>query len=245
MLSWARAQPIWHASFRRYARRLDEHAGELAEHFSFYSDTPNLAKAVHYGELAAKHATEVFAYGEAARQLDRVLTVQDLVDPDDQSKCCELLLALGEALLPAGESERVLTHGAPDALALAESLGDRGRAFRVCRLALDCLFAQGSETNSALAEYLNWAEQARSYANPDSIERIHADLALATAGETRKSDGRKHVHCGWRPWRSQGKMAMPSCFSDPRSRCCIERLRSTGPSVHHWYRRSQVGRAVG
>jgi predicted ATPase len=39
-----------------YARRLDEHADELAEHYSFYSDTLNLARAIHYGEVAAKHA---------------------------------------------------------------------------------------------------------------------------------------------------------------------------------------------
>ena len=87
-----------------HARRLEEHAAELAEHFSFYSDTLNLAKAVQYGEVAAKRATEVFAYGEAARQLDRALVLQDLVDPDERTKRCDLLLALGEALLPAGEN---------------------------------------------------------------------------------------------------------------------------------------------
>jgi hypothetical protein len=79
-----------------YARRIDKHAAELAEHYLFYSDTLNLGKAVHFGELAAKQATEVFAYGGAARQLDRALVVQDLVDPDDRAKRCDLLLSLGE-----------------------------------------------------------------------------------------------------------------------------------------------------
>jgi predicted ATPase len=50
-----------------HARRVGEHAAELAEHFSFYSDALNLAKTVRYGELAAKRAMDVFAYGEAAR----------------------------------------------------------------------------------------------------------------------------------------------------------------------------------
>jgi predicted ATPase len=54
-----------------HVRRLGEHAGELAEHFAFSSDTNDLAKAVHYGEFAAMRASEVFAYGEAARQLER------------------------------------------------------------------------------------------------------------------------------------------------------------------------------
>jgi DNA-binding CsgD family transcriptional regulator len=164
-----------------YARRLDEHAAELAEHFSFYSDQLNLAKAVQYGEAAARQAVEVFAYGEAARQLDRALVVQDLVDPDDRAKCCDLLLALGVALVPAGETERVITHVAPDALALAVALGDRSRAFRACRVALDCLDAQGASAITGGPEYLRWAELAHAYANAGSTERIYADLALSRA----------------------------------------------------------------
>jgi predicted ATPase len=69
-------QQVANALEEVYVRRIDEHADELAEHFSFYSDTLNLAKAVHYGQVAARHATEVFAYGEAARQLERALVVQ-------------------------------------------------------------------------------------------------------------------------------------------------------------------------
>jgi DNA-binding CsgD family transcriptional regulator len=168
-----------------HARRLEEHAAELAEHYSFSSDTSDLAKAVRYGELAAKRATEVFAYGEAARQLDRALVVQDLVDPDDQAKRSDLLLTLGEVLLPAGETERVIAHIGPEVLALAEALGDRGRAFRACCLALDGLFAKGYRSTAFLPEYLDWAERACSCADPDSTERVHADLALANAWHVR------------------------------------------------------------
>ncbi len=171
-----------------HARRLDEHAAELAEHYSFSSDTSDLAKAVRFGELAARRATEVFAFGEAARQLDRALVVQDLVDPDDDARRCDVLLELGEVLLPAGETERVIAHIAPSALALAEALSDRGRAFRACRLALDALFAQGYRSAAFLPEYLVWAERAGTCAHPESIERIDADLALANAWDAR---GRK------------------------------------------------------
>jgi DNA-binding CsgD family transcriptional regulator len=173
-------QQVAHALEEIYARRLDEHAAELVEHFSFYSDALNLAKAVQYGEVAAKHATEVFAYGEAVRQLDRALLVQDLADPDDLEKRCDLLLSLGKALFQAGQNERVIGQVAPDAFALAERLGDRSRAFRASRLAVDCLFAHGAAIVAAQAEYLTWAERATQYAAPESIERIHADLALAT-----------------------------------------------------------------
>jgi DNA-binding CsgD family transcriptional regulator len=168
-----------------HARRLEEHAAELAEHYSFSSDASDLSKAVDYATLAAKRATEVFAYGEAARQLERALAVQDLVDPDDRVKRLDLLLELGAALFPSGETERVILQVAPDAFALAEGLGDRGTAFRACRLALDCLFAQGASTglgggsNTAQPPYLMWAERARHYADPGSIQRVYTDLAFA------------------------------------------------------------------
>jgi predicted ATPase len=174
-------QQVAHALEEVYVRRIDEHAAELAEHYSFYSDTLNLAKAVHFGELAARQATEVFAYGEAARQLDRALVVQNLVDPDDWAKRCDLLLNLGEVVLPAGDSRRVITQLAPDALKIAEALRDRARAFHACRLAVDCLFAHGSAISAAQAEYLTWADRATQYAAPASVERCHSDLALATA----------------------------------------------------------------
>jgi DNA-binding CsgD family transcriptional regulator len=164
-----------------YSHRLDEHADELAEHFSFYSDTLNLAKAVHYGEVAAGHATELFAYGEAARHLERALVVQDLVDHNDRAKRCDLLLSLGEALFPAGENERVITQVAPEALGLAEGIGDRSRAFHASRLALDSLFASGPPYIASQPAYLTWAERATRYAAPTSVERCYADLALATA----------------------------------------------------------------
>jgi tetratricopeptide (TPR) repeat protein len=123
----------------------------------------------------------VFAYGEASRCLERALVVQDLVDSGDMQKRCDLLLALGEALFPEDETERVVDEVAPNALVLAERLGDRSRAFRACRLAIDCLDAQGATTSIFRPEYHHWAEQADHYADPDSIDRIHADLALAMA----------------------------------------------------------------
>jgi hypothetical protein len=42
--------------------------------------------------------------------------VQDLVDPDDKAKRCDLLLALAEALLSAGDTERVIANIVQDIL---------------------------------------------------------------------------------------------------------------------------------
>jgi DNA-binding NarL/FixJ family response regulator len=95
---------------------------------------------------------------------------------------------LGAALFASGETERVIELAAPQALALAEGVGDRGRAFRACRLAIDCLFALGAYSLTArsnrrprIGEYRTWAERAGRYAEPDSIECVYADLAFAHA----------------------------------------------------------------
>jgi DNA-binding NarL/FixJ family response regulator len=172
---------VAHAVEQLNPRRLDEHAGELAEHYSFSSDVGDLSKAIHYGVLAAHRASGVFAYGEAARHLQRALEVLDVADPDDKEQQCDLLLSLGEALFPAGDTARAIAEIAPQALTFAEELGDRRRMFRACRLAIDCLDAQGAGTSSGRPEYLVWAERAHQYADPESIERVHANVALALA----------------------------------------------------------------
>ena len=49
--------------------------------------------------MAAKRATDVYAYGEAVRLLEHAIKVQNVLDPEDKGKACDLLLALCEALL--------------------------------------------------------------------------------------------------------------------------------------------------
>src|SRR4029077_15939103 len=83
-----------------YGRRLEEHAAELAEHYAYSSDPADLTKAVEYGELAAQRALSVYAYSEATRPREQALKVQEVLAPDDKAKRCDLLLALGEAMLP-------------------------------------------------------------------------------------------------------------------------------------------------
>jgi DNA-binding CsgD family transcriptional regulator len=164
-----------------YARRLDEHASELAEHYAFSSDMADLARAVEYAQLAARRATDVFAYGEAARQLERALHIQELVDPDERSVRCDLLLALGEALALSGDAQRAMAFAAPEALALAERLQDRHRAFRACRIALDSVVFQGAGVSAATPDFLQWADRADRFAEPESGERAAANVWLSLA----------------------------------------------------------------
>ena len=128
-------QKIGEAIESAYPDRLEDHASELADHFTNATALEDLTKAVAYGEMAARNAQSVYAYGEAARLLEQALQVQEVLAPDDKAKRCDLLLALGEALMPASEPRRVLEEMAPEAFALAEAIADRGRASRACRIA--------------------------------------------------------------------------------------------------------------
>ncbi|MDP6715528.1 MAG: protein kinase, partial [SAR202 cluster bacterium] len=162
-----------------YSSRLAEHASEMAEHFSNSSDAEGLRKALAYGEMAADRAMSVYAYGEAARLLEQATEVQDVLDPDDVKKRCELLLSLGSAMMPLGQPRRVLESVAPEALEIAESLDESDLASRVCKQALEALNSYGAATIFGSDDARRWAERSDKYAIDGSADRVHADLALA------------------------------------------------------------------
>ena len=85
-------QQVGRALEEIHARRLEEHASELAEHFTQSTETADLEKAVRYGELAAQRAMAVYAYGEAVHHLEQALRAQEVLNPDAKDKasatCC-------------------------------------------------------------------------------------------------------------------------------------------------------------
>jgi hypothetical protein len=164
-----------------YGRRIEEHAAELAEHYAQSTDAADLAKALQYSEAAAQRATNVFAYGEAERHLEQALKVQDVLDPDNRAKRCDLLLGLGEALTSAGQPQRAAEIIAPESFALAEQLGDHAQACRACALAFQALQVyQGGAVFRTLL-WREWAERADRFARPDTAERVTADVQLGRA----------------------------------------------------------------
>jgi len=174
-----------------YTKRLEGHATELAEHFSHSTDPADLTKAVEYGEMAAKKATDVYAYGEAVRLLEQAIKVQEVLDTDDKAKRCDLLLALGDALILAGEHQRVVSTEAPQALSLAEAIADNTRASRACMLATKGLLVYGPILMVS-PEAAQWAGRADRYAEPDTVERAWADAILSNvkrAGGSSSSEG--------------------------------------------------------
>ncbi len=171
-------QQVGRAMEEVYAQRLEEHAAELAAHFSQSTESSDLAKAVKYGELAAKRAISVYAYSEAVRLYEECLKAQEVLDPDDKAKQCDLLLALGEALFMAGEPRRCIDEAATKAFALAEAMSDNRRRFSASHLAYEGLGRIGQLSAVNTPEGKLWVERADRYATPDSRDRVWADLIL-------------------------------------------------------------------
>jgi tetratricopeptide (TPR) repeat protein len=173
-----------------YANRLTEHAVELAEHFSYSPDLDDLGKAVEYGEMAARRATDVYDYGEAVRLLERAIKVQEVFAPGDKGRMCDLLLALCEALYLVPDVERTIIE-AETAFSLAESLGDDSRAVRACMPAIYSIFAE--QASLASPEAGKWAERVDRFAKPDTVERIYADASIGVrklwTGDSKSSLG--------------------------------------------------------
>ncbi|HEY96167.1 MAG TPA: protein kinase [Dehalococcoidia bacterium] len=161
-----------------YAKRLTEHAVELAEHFSYSPDLSDLGKAVQYGEMAAQRAMDVYDYGEAVRLLEQALKVQEVLNPDDTIKRCDLLQVLGETLSLAGEPTRAYEIILPEAFSLAVEGDDRKRAAHTCKLAIDALSLHQAGVSLATDVAAEWAERADKYADPDTVTRASADLCL-------------------------------------------------------------------
>jgi tetratricopeptide (TPR) repeat protein len=171
-----------------YAKRLSDHAPELAEHFSYSSDSADLKKAIEYGQMAAAKAVEVYAYGEAVRLLDHAINVQKVLNPDDKAKICDLLLDMCEALIEVPDTKRILDIDAPQANALAESLNDNSRVVRTCYMALTALITEYHGSCWSTPGWSEWAERADRNAKPDTKDRAFADYAIGSmkcsAGDT-------------------------------------------------------------
>ena len=116
-------QQVARALEARYARRLDEHAAELAEHFAHSTDPADLAKAVELRRAgrAARDGGLRLRRGGAA--LEQALDVQEVLDPDDVARACELRLQLAWARQREGNEV--------EARRLAFEVAETARAARV------------------------------------------------------------------------------------------------------------------
>jgi tetratricopeptide (TPR) repeat protein len=185
-------QEVARALEAQYSSRRDEHAAELAEHFGQSTDRADLAKAVEYSELAAKRAMAVFAHAEAESHLKRCLEVQQVLDPDDKARRCDLLLMLGDTILPQAAPVRLAQVSGGEAFSLAEELDDPARAVRA---AIQVLEALSRSRLLGTSDFGLWVERADRYARPATAERVRADIALSQSSmaEVRLADGGKYL----------------------------------------------------
>ena len=109
------------------------------------------------------------------RLLEQALKVQEVLDPEEKLKRCDLLLALGWARFYNHEYRHILDNEAPAALALAEGAGDTQRACQACLLATGAIGAAGEGPGFGTAEAIRWTEAFDRYASPNTIERAWAD----------------------------------------------------------------------
>ena len=153
-----------------YGRRLEEHAAELAVHFQHSPDPADLRKGLEYCELAARRALDAHSYKDAGMLFEHALDVQQVLDPDNDAKRCDLWLALAAAQAAAGEPMRAVRGAAEKAYGIASERGDRARGAQVCVVAIGAL---GQHRGSALfGDDLSrtWLERAQRDIQPGSKE---------------------------------------------------------------------------
>jgi DNA-binding CsgD family transcriptional regulator len=161
-----------------HARNLTPHLAALAAHYRLGGVAADPDKALDYSRRAAAAARAVFAWEEAARELQAALA---LVGRDDAETRCDLLLDLGETLISAREPLRVAEETAPEAFTLAERRGDAARATRACEIAGLALLNYGSGAITSASSFREWAKRADRWAAPGTVQRVRADALLAYA----------------------------------------------------------------
>jgi DNA-binding winged helix-turn-helix (wHTH) protein len=124
----------WHARIVQALERFPEPRrgallDELAEHAFQAVPVDGIDKAVRYAIRAAERAEEQAAHEVAARHYGRAVDMLDAGPPADASRLCDLVLALGESHVRAGD-RREGTENLLRAARAARSLGDGGRLAR-------------------------------------------------------------------------------------------------------------------
>jgi class 3 adenylate cyclase/tetratricopeptide (TPR) repeat protein len=87
-----------------YGAHPEPHLAELAYHFCEGAQAGDVDKAIDYAVRAGQRATALLAYEEATNHYERALQTLELMEPVDEAQRCELLLAMGDAQMKAGDT---------------------------------------------------------------------------------------------------------------------------------------------
>ncbi len=227
---------------RFYTDDISPHAAELAYHYLEAIHECGPEPGVRYSVEAGEWASERLAYEDAARHFGRALSVLEESGPGNLERRCELLLALGEAEMHAGERDRgkralhaaaFYAKRAGNAALLAQAalrlapglfaveIGVRDRALE--SLLEDSLAALGHDASPMRARVL--ARLAMALAWTDEDER-RADLvrdAVSVAEVTGDPGARAHALMA-----KHGLLWAPQCLQE---RCQL--IDEVGPLASH------------
>ncbi len=185
--------------------RDDSRLAELAYHFGEAASGGDIAKAVDYAVRAAERAIELVAYEEAMNHYERGLQALEAVQPVDEARRLELLIALAE------------TQGFRGA-------GFMSRSYQTAREVLDLARRLGQPESFARGAVLLASGPSENFPLPDA-ERIEVlEEALERLGTGATSDhARVMAALAW-----QLSMAGEVERRDSLSREATEIARSTG-----------------
>ncbi len=155
-----------------YASRIEPQAAELAHHFFQAGAAADSEKTVRYLTLAAQRAVAAVAYEEAARLQQMALQALDLQADPDEARRCELLIALGDTHVMAGDAAAARTS-LERAAGIARDLGQPALLIRAA-MGQGGQWALLHETTAAMLE-----EALAALGQEDSILRAKAFSRLA------------------------------------------------------------------
>jgi hypothetical protein len=194
----AEARAAYHS---RFAHALEEQTSELpcaesaalAHHFANSASRADVARSIHFFEMAAAWSSASGAFEDAPSYLSRALALLDDLNPLARSHRCRLLILLGDAFSNAGDRSR-----ARESLRTAASIASHYAlgeelALAALRFAPDLLAIETGVYDSDLVQLLESAISA-----PDVTRavcsRLLARLAIALQWD-RDQDARSKALC--------------------------------------------------
>jgi len=127
-----------------YAKKIDEHFGELALHFLESGDNE---KALDYFLKAGEKAVKVYANGEATSYFQHALKLLDEKESELSEKG-HVLEKLGDIKKIVGENEACIKYW-NDVLLLWEQLDEKGKTLRLHRKIANVLWEKKGDTEKA------------------------------------------------------------------------------------------------
>jgi tetratricopeptide (TPR) repeat protein len=180
----------------RFGHAADVSLSELAHHFYEAAAGGDEPKAVEYAERAGRQAMEMMAYEEAVAQYRRALQLVELAPAPDAERQGALLLALGAALVRAGQDDQA-TGALRRAVAIARRLASptllADAALRLCEVT-GLFWTEFGRTDDASVRILD--EALAALGSDEGLRRARVMTRLATelcwTAERSRTDALSH-----------------------------------------------------